>query len=238
MFINMWRRLIAEALGSFLLTLSITASHFSMFQIPGTYYSAYPTAGSVVTIMMMTGFISGAKFNPAITIGHLVSQTLSVKVQKEDIIEHVLYIFVQMIAAIPGAYLGWGINRSTMYFDAVNESSTASAFFAELVYSTLIVGVALMLGKMNDSIIIGTIGLGAAYFGAILAVGLISGGCFNPALGLAANLVHYTAHQSNINRLWVYLIAPTLGGAIAGVLNTVFLSELKSQKRSRVDPSS
>lgn len=234
----MWRRLTAEALGSFLLTLSVTVSHFNMFKIPGTYYSAYPVAGSVVTIMMMTGFISGAKFNPAITIGHLVSQTLSVKVQKEEIIEHILYVLVQMIAAIPGAYLGWAINRDTMYFDAVNDSSTAGAFFSELVYSALIVGVALMIGKINDSIIIGTVGLGVAYFGAILAVGLISGGCFNPALGLAANLAHYSAHKTHMNRLWIYLIAPTLGGAIAGVLNTVFISELKSQKRSRVDPNS
>jgi hypothetical protein len=41
-----------------------------------------------------------------------------------------------------------------------------------------------------------------------------------------------------MDRLWVYLIAPTLGGAIGGVLNTVFVSELKAQKRSRVEPSS
>jgi aquaporin Z len=234
----MWRRLIAEALGSFLLTLSISVSHFGLINVPGTYYSAYATAGSVVTIMMMTGFISGAKFNPAITIGHLVSQTLSVKVQKEDIIEHVLYVLVQMIAAIPAAFLGWALNRGSMYFDTPGESSTADAFFAELVYSTLIVGVALMLGKMNDSIIIGTVGLGVAYFGGILAVGLISGGCFNPALGLAVNLAHYAAHRTHMDRLWVYLIAPTLGGAIGGVLNTVFVSELKAQKRSRVEPSS
>lgn len=234
----MWRRLIAEALGSFLLTLSVSTSHFQIIKVPGTYYSAYATAGSVVTIMMMTGFISGAKFNPAITVGHLVSHTLSVKVQKEDIIEHVLYLLVQMIAAIPAAFLGWAISRDTMYFDTFNDSSTADAFFAELVYSTLIVGVALMLGKMNDSIIIGTMGLGTAYFGGILAVGLISGGCFNPALALAVNLAHYSAHSSHMDRLWVYLVAPTLGGAIGGVLNNIFVSEIKAQKRSRVEPSS
>ena len=207
-----------------------------MFDVPGTYYSAYAVAGSIVSIMMLTGYISGSNFNPAITIGHLVTQLISVKINKDDIIEHLLYIIVQMIFAIPAAYIGYGINRGTMYFDTPIDATSANAFFAELVYSTLIVGVALMIGNLNDSIIIGTIGVGSAYFGGVLAVGLISGGCFNPAVGLAVNLVNYSVHQTHINKLWIYLIAPALGGAIGGVLNTVFLAELKSQKKSRVEP--
>lgn len=233
----MWRRLIAEAVGSFLFTLSISVSHYSVYDIPGTYYSAYAVAGSIVMLMMMTGFISGANFNPAITIGHLTTHLISVKISKEDIIEHILYIIVQFVSAIPAAFLAWGLNRHAMYFDTPVDATTANAFFAELVYSTLIVGVALMIGNMNDSIIIGSFGLGSAYFGGILAVGLISGGCFNPSVALAVNLAHYAAHQKHLDMVWVYLIAPALGGAIGGVLNTVFLAELKSQKKSRVEPS-
>ena len=187
----MWRRLAAEGLGSFLFTLSISVSHFSIFDVPGTYYSAYAVAGSVVTIMMLTGFISGSNYNPAITIGHMTAHLISTTISKEEILEHSLYILVQFLCAIPGAFLAWGLNQNTMYFDMPVDATAADAFFAELVYSTLIVGVALMIGNMNDSIIIGTFGLGSAYFGGILAVGLISGGCFNPAAGLAVNLAHY-----------------------------------------------
>lgn len=232
----MWRRLIAEAVGTFLFTLSITVSHFSIFDIPGTYYSAYAVAGSIVVLMMLTGYISGGNFNPAITIGHLVVQLISVKISKEDLIEHVLYILVQLASAIPGAFLGWGINGEAMYFDTSADGTNSDAFFAELVYSTVVVGVALMIGNMHDSIIVGTFGLGSAYFGGILAVGLISGGCFNPAVGLAVNITYHVAHQQHLGQVWIYLIAPALGGAIGGVLNTVFISELKSQRKSRVDP--
>lgn len=232
----MWRRLTAEIVGTFLFTLSVAVSHFSMFKIPGTYYSAYPVAGSIVILMIMTGYISGGHFNPAVTTGHIVRNVIFQKINKAELIELFLYIPAQFISAIPAAYLAWGLNRSTMYFDTTVTSSTAEAFFAELVYSALIVGVALMLGKLNDSIIIGTIGVGIAYFGGILAVGLISGGCFNPAIGLAVNIVHYSVHNSDANKTWVYIVAPLLGGAIAGVLNNVFLDELKAQKKSRVGP--
>ena len=125
----MWRRLIAEGLGTFLFTLSISTSHYGVFDVPGTYYSAYAVAGSIVSIMMLTGYISGSNFNPAITIGHLVTQLISVKINKDDIIEHLLYIIVQMIFAIPAAYIGYGINRGTMYFDTPIDATSANAFF-------------------------------------------------------------------------------------------------------------
>ena len=232
----MWRRLIAEAVGTFLFTLSISVSHFTLFDVPGTYYSAYAVAGSIVVVMTLTGFTSGAHYNPAITIGHMTQHIVTNKINRQEILEYLLYILVQMVAALPAAFLGWGINREAMYFDTPVDATTADAFFAELVYSTLIVGVALMIGRLHDSIILGTIGLGSAYFGGVLAVGLISGGCFNPAVGLAVNLVYYAAHATHIGKIWVYLVAPVLGGGIAGVLNTIFLEEMKTQRNSRVDP--
>ena len=232
----MWRRIVAEALGTFLFTLSISVSHFSVFDVPGTYYSAYAVAGSIVILMILTGFTSGSHFNPAITIGHLTKYLIASKIKNAQVFEYLLYIIVQFIVAIPAAFLGFGINRGTMYFDTPVDASIADAFFAEIVYSALIVGVALMIGNLHDSVIIGTFGLGSAYFGGILAVGLISGGCFNPAVGLAVNIVNYTAHSNHMGKVWIYLVAPALGGAIAGVLNIIFLDEIKSQRKSRVEP--
>jgi aquaporin Z len=231
----MWRRLVAEVLGTFFFTLSISVSHFSIFDVPGTYYSAYCVAGTIVMLMTLTGYSSGSHFNPAVTTGHIVRHVIMEKIDSKLIIEMLCYIVVQFVAAIPAAYFGWGLNRSTMYFDTPIDATVADAFFAELVYSSMIVGVALMIGMLRDSIIIGTVGLGAAYFGGVLAVGLISGGCFNPAVGLAVNIVHNSAHQTHMGSTWIYIVAPLLGGAIAGVMNAIFLEELKAQK-SKVVP--
>lgn len=232
----MWRRLVAEAVGTFLFTLSISVSHYSVFDVPGTYYSAYAVAGSIVMLMVLTGHTSGAHYNPAITIGHLTRHLVTGKINKNEVLEYSLYIVIQIIVAIPAAFLAWGINRGAMYFDTPVDATIADAFFAELVYSALIVGVALMIGRMHDSVIIGTFGLGAAYFGGVLAVGLISGGCFNPAVGIAVNIVHYTAHGNHTSKMWIYIIAPVLGGAAAGIFNTIFLDEMKAQKKSRIEP--
>jgi len=45
--------------------------------------------------------------------------------------------------------------------------------------------------------------------------GGISGGCFNPAIGVALTITG----NSNYKSLWIYLIGPLAGGLLAGLFN-------------------
>ena len=47
------------------------------------------------------------------------------------------------------------------------------------------------------------------------AGGGISGGAFNPAVGIGPTLVHALMGGGSFNHLWLYLVGPFLGAALA-----------------------
>ena len=60
---------------------------------------------------------------------------------------------------------------------------------------------------------VGFPGLAAAYAG-----GPISGGAFNPAVGIGPLLYKMIMDQQNIENAWIYLAGPFLGGLLAGLI--------------------
>ena len=218
----MLERIIGEAVGTFMFCFIISVADTSTF-LSGNYAHPFSLGGGAIVLMMLAGFSSDPHLNPAITLGHYVRHLLYKGLDGASILEHSLIILVQFCAAMPGAYLGWALNDSMIYFEPSFQSSHDKAILAEFVFTMLIVGTALMIGKTKDSRILGCVGVGAAYFAGVQCVSYYSGACFNPALGLAINTVKYTDDGKHINDTWVYIVAPFAGGAFAGLLNSIFL---------------
>lgn len=227
----MLERIIGEAIGTFMFCFIIavaeanTTSNYS-----GNISHPYSLGGGAIILMMLAGFTADPHLNPAITLGHYTRHIFYKGFDFQAIYEHSLIIIVQFIAAIPGAYLGWGLNDSMIYFTPSFESDHNKAFLAELVFTMLIVGTALMIGKTKDSRILGSIGLGAAYFGGVLCVSYYSGACFNPALGLAINLANYSDKHNHFSDTWIYVVAPMVGGVLGGIFNSCLLVGAKDAK--------
>ena len=53
---------------------------------------------------------------------------------------------------------------------------------------------------------------------AAFAGGPVSGGAFNPAVGLGPALVHALVGGGSIGHVWLYLVGPLTGGALAAVV--------------------
>jgi aquaporin Z len=53
---------------------------------------------------------------------------------------------------------------------------------------------------------------------AAFAGGPVSGGAFNPAVGIGPILVHAMAGGGGFENLWLYLVGPLLGGALAAAV--------------------
>ncbi len=61
--------------------------------------------------------------------------------------------------------------------------------------------------------------IGFTILAAATAGGPISGGAFNPAVGSGSILVDtIIGHHDSIKNIWIYLVGPFTGGAIAGLV--------------------
>ena len=52
----------------------------------------------------------------------------------------------------------------------------------------------------------------------VIAVGGLSGGAFNPAVGIGPALIHTALGGGSMGSVWIYLAAPLLGGVAAAAV--------------------
>lgn len=169
----MHKKLIAEALGTFTLTLAVIASiHSGAATIPTP-----AVAGLVVALFVYTvGWISGAHFNPAVTIGLWVGKHIDQK-------EAIAYIATQLAAALAALAI------STVLIGEQNFSMAPESlqiFLAELIGATILTfGIAAVVHNKVSSTLSGIVIGWSLLIGIILASALGSAGILNPAVALA-----------------------------------------------------
>ncbi|HIA04331.1 MAG TPA: MIP family channel protein [Myxococcales bacterium] len=162
--------------------------------------------GAVVMVMIYaTGHISGAHFNPAVTIAFASVQRFSWR-------EVPYYIGGQLVAALGAAWLLQFLFGSVAELGATFPAgSDLQSLVLEGVLSFFLMFVIAAVatdsraeGQMAGLAIGGTVAL-AAIFG-----GPISGASMNPARSLGPALV-----AGNLTSIWIYLVGPIMG-AVTG----------------------
>jgi aquaporin Z len=163
------------------------------------------------------GPISGAHLNPAVTLGFFLAGRLPAK----DVIP---YWIAQVVGAILATIALWIMvagkvgdpvtNFGATTWDAT-KWGTSSVFLTEVIatFTFVIVILASTSAKhmnMLAGLIIG-LTLAALHLGFIP----VSGNSLNPARSIGPNLFSGSAA---ISQLWLYIVAPLIGGAIAGVV--------------------
>jgi len=172
---------------------------------------------AVATIAQTVGHISGCHINPAITVGLVAGA-------KVEVIRGIAYVVVQILGGLLGGALlmalvpeesrGKGGLGSTQLGEGV---SAAQGFGIEFVISFVLVMV--VFGAAAD-------GNNAANVKGSppLAIGLsitachlfaipLTGASMNPARTLGSNAI-----AGKWKDIWIYLLAPSLGGLVAGLL--------------------
>ena len=87
-------RLFAELVGTFILLFAVGVSGGEPFAV----------GGSLLCGMVVTGFVSGAQFNPAITLGIIVFRFLDKTLTKPDLIELLLNMVMQFVGLFSGPF--------------------------------------------------------------------------------------------------------------------------------------
>ena len=162
--------------------------------------------GLVIMAMIYSyGDISGAHFNPAVTISFWAARRISFK-------DAGRYIAAQII----GAVLAAAILRM-MFPDFITLGVTAptghivQSFILEMLLAFFLMTVILNVstGHMEKGIMAG-ISIGAAVFIAAALGGPVSGASINPARSLGPALL-----AGDFSHLWIYMTAPILGTVAA-----------------------
>lgn len=204
------RRLFAEAFGTCLLTL-VAAGADTISAATGT---AIPRPAAVVAPALMVmamiyaiGDVSGAHFNPAVTLAFAVRDDFPWKRVPG-------YWIAQFLGAIAGAGILRLLFGNVGRLGASHPSHQVSLIVAiatEALLTTILVTI--ILGTAHDTRIVGH-NAALAVGGTIALAGLIgdsvSGASMNPARSLGPALVSGTFENQ-----WIYLVAPLLGALLA-----------------------
>lgn len=197
------KKYIVEFIGSFFLVLTICMTTTS-----GLGNWAPLAAGVMLMVMMYSGaYISGAHFNPAISVAVYLRGKLALG-------ELPPYIFAQAVGGVVAALLSGYLLRSnglTPVEPLIGK--TGSVLLAEFVGTFIICYVFLhmTLSKGTTGNPFYGITVGGAMAVAMFTFGSISGGVFNPAIAAGETMAQMMAWSN----LWIYLVASFVAGAVA-----------------------
>ncbi|XMB85888.1 MIP/aquaporin family protein [Mycoplasmatota bacterium WC44] len=208
-----FKKYIAEFIGTFILVFNGIAAIIINDLSNGaiTHLGISLTFGFTVAFLIYTfGNVSGAHFNPAVSI--------ALWKEKEINSKHLLvYIVSQSAGAIIAslilvALFGNIANLGTTQpLQSLGNNTVLISLIVEIIYTFILMIV--ILGSAVDTrshqkfagIAIGfTIAIG------VLIIGPVSGASFNPARSIGPAII-----SGNLNYLWIYIVGPIIGTLLA-----------------------
>jgi len=203
-------RLAAECVGTFALVFAGTGAVVIDAETGGRvgHVGIGITFGLVIMVMIYAvGHVSGAHFNPAVTLGFAVGRHFP----WGDVPR---YWASQFAGAVAASLMLRGMFGTTAHLGATLPVGSAQrSFLLEIVLTFLLMFV--ITAVATDARAVGqaaAIAIGGAVGLCALFAGPISGASMNPARSLAPALVSWTWTDQ-----WLYVVAPAIG-AVAGVM--------------------
>jgi aquaporin Z len=199
---------VTELIGTFFLVLTVGLS-----LTDGTEWAPLAIGSVLMAMVYMGGHISGAHYNPAVSLAVL----LRGKLASADAVKYMIF---QLIGAVLAALATWWLADETFVLSKGIGISTLQAFVAEVLF-TFALALVVLQTEYNDAT------SGNSYYGlaigftvmiGTITVGGISGGAFNPAVGIGPIIVGAIAGTSGFGDALLYLIGPFAGGALAAVV--------------------
>jgi len=202
----MTRKLVTEAIGTFFLVLTIGLT------VTAKEPLAPVAIGSVLMVMVyMGGAVSGAHYNPAVTFAMLLRGKVTAA-------EAAGYAIVQIVGAALAALTVYWLT-GTAFMPAAT-AGAVQALTVEALFTFALALVVLNVATARET-------EGNSYFGLAIgftvlagafAGGPISGGAFNPAVGLGPALVAALVGGQPVGQVVYYIVGPLVGAGLAAVV--------------------
>ena len=201
-------RYLTEFVGTFYLVFTIGCAI-----AVGTPMAPLAIGAGLMVMVYMGGHISGAHYNPAVSLGLVLRGSFAAA-------EYGAYVAAQLLGAIIASLAVYAVTGKTFVPAPAPTASIIAALLAEIIWTTALVLVVMNVatapatsGNSFYGLAIGfTVGAGA------FVVGPISGGAFNPAVGIGPALVHAVISHGAIGHIWLYIVGPCIGAVIAAAI--------------------
>lgn len=199
---------LTEFIGTFFLVLTI-----GLTVTAGTPLAPVAIGSILMVMVYMGGHISGAHYNPAVTLAVFLRGKIAAA-------QVVPYMLAQFAASIVAALTVWYLTGKHFPCEKGANVNDVQALLVEFLFTfalaLVVVNVATVAKTAGNSyfgLAIGMTVLAGAYAG-----GPISGGAFNPAVGVGPILVHKINGGGSWAHLWLYLVGPFAGGLAAAMV--------------------
>ena len=216
------RKYIAELVGTFVLVFMGCGSATLAGKYIGFVGISFAFGLSVLAMVYAIGSISGCHINPAISISMLVSGKMKPK-------ETAIYVIVQCIGAVIAAGVlyvvalgnpGYNLAVNGLGQNGYGPASPAgfsmtSGFIAEIILTFIFLLV--IYGSTSEQVPKGFAGISIGLSLVLIhLVGIpVTGTSVNPARSLGPALI---VGGIALNQLWLFWVAPIIGGVLAAIL--------------------
>jgi aquaporin Z len=197
------QRYIAEFLGTFFLVLVIALTG-----------NPIAIGAILVAMVYMGGYMSGAHYNPAVTLAVLMRRKIEPSYAAR-------YILVQLLGGFAAALVAFAVTG--LSFTPAPTADFLVSLMVEILFTFALASVVLHVAATDDTegnqyygLAIGLTVMAAAFAG-----GPISGGVYNPAVAVGPLLLDIGNIGSNLGKLALYIIGPLMGGALAATVYRV-----------------
>ena len=172
--------------------------------------------GVMLTILVyMGGHISGAHYNPAVTISIFCKKLIDQK-------DAIKYIITQLAASFTAAALVFNLNTDLMHVVPNSSYSLLQIILCEFIFTFLLVLVILNVAtnKKTEGNSYYGLAIGFTVMASAYCVGGISGGAFNPAVAFGPAILDlFSGNGEDITNVWIYILSPITGGYLAYIID-------------------
>ncbi|MCY3926987.1 MAG: aquaporin family protein [Acidobacteria bacterium] len=196
------RKLLMECIGTLFLMMAVAFSGNNPIAV-----------GLMLAVMVYSGgHLSGGHFNPAVSLAAWMRGKLGVA----DMVQY-------MVAQLVGACLGWLVHSYLMGGSTApmpTEHPLMHGVVAEALLAFALVTVVLnMMSSRSAGNPVGGLAIGFTLSAALYTGAGVSGGAFNPAVGLGPQVMEaITGGGFDANTLALYGVGPLVGGAVAALV--------------------
>ena len=201
-------KVMTEFVGTFLFLFVISLAATS-----GSMLAPLAIGGALMVMVYMGGHRSGGHYNPAVSFGAYLGKLLSAA-------DLVAYVLAQIIAGVCAFSLGFYITHKTVAIEPAQGYDAVKALIVETIFTLALVLVVLNVACSKKTEGKGFYGLAIGFTIVVAAIagGPISGGAFNPAVGIGATVLNATQGGGSWSNIWIPIVGPLVGAALAAFL--------------------